>query len=335
MSKEIEIKTGNLPASSIQSLGTIQNEREALINAYDDVIGLEITEENIKIFKELRLKIRDNRTKGIEPWHKTNKAVSLAIGRTIDSIKNREVEINKRMEDSLFNAEKHFENIEKERIEKLNSERIELVRPYLEDVEHLVLHDMEEDVFESYLNIKKRNFKAIQEIERKEEIERLAKIEAEEKENERIRLENEILKKQAEKLEETRIEEEKKRIEIAKIEEEKRAKEEAEKQKKIDSERKKQAEILLKEKQKIEKLKAELEAKKQAEKLEEKIRLKAELEAKKQAELKAKEPVKKQLSTWVDSFEIERSQIDNEISLEIMQKFNSFKKWALFEIEKL
>ena len=115
------VETKNLPKTSISSLAVIQNEREALINAYDDVIELEITHKNIKIFKELRLKIRDNRTKGIEPWHTTNKAVSLAIGRTIDAIKNREVEVNKRMEESLLNAEKHFENLEKQRIDNLST----------------------------------------------------------------------------------------------------------------------------------------------------------------------------------------------------------------------
>lgn len=175
MNQELTIQTNNLPESSITSLGVIQNEREALINAYDDVITLEINDENIKVFKELRLKIRDNRTKGIEPWHTTNKAVSLAIGRTIDAIKNREVEVNKRMEEKLLGAEKHFENLEKERVEKLNKERIELVRPYLDEVEHLVLHDMEEDIFNAYLETKKRNFKAIQEAEAKSEKERLEK----------------------------------------------------------------------------------------------------------------------------------------------------------------
>ena len=40
---------------------------------------LEITEENLPVFKELRLKIRDNRTKGIEKWHKLNKAFFLHL----------------------------------------------------------------------------------------------------------------------------------------------------------------------------------------------------------------------------------------------------------------
>ena len=178
MNNDLEIKTNNLPEQSMSSLAIIQNEREALINAYDDVIGLKITEENLKTFKELRLQIRDNRTKGIEPWHTTNKAVSLAIGRTIDAIKNREVEINKRMEAKLLGAEKHFENLEKERVEKLNKERIELVRPYLDEVEHLYLADYDEDMFAVYLETKKRNFKAIQEAEAKAEKERLEKEES-------------------------------------------------------------------------------------------------------------------------------------------------------------
>ena len=421
MNNELEIKTNNLPEQSMSSLAIIQNEREALINAYDDVIGLKITEENLKTFKELRLQIRDNRTKGIEPWHTTNKAVSLAIGRTIDAIKNREVEINKRMEAKLLGAEKHFENLEKERVEKLNKERIELVRPYLDEVEHLVLHDMEEDVFNAYLETKKRNFKAIQEAEAKAQKERLEKEESKkihqarkesilpywefvplenkeddfskltndewierfnfsktEKENkdESIRLQEiEIkkLKKESEKLKEKEAEKKKQHelrakdlqsyivfirdynALISKPESEYQKefsdiKKEAElqwefdrkeavknnaKEEKQRKEKAKQDAILKKEREAKAKLEAELKAKIEAEEKEAELKLQLEGEARLKAEQLAKAPIKKQLNNWVESFNINNSPIKNELSKDIQNKFNAFKKWANSEIDKL
>lgn len=120
-----------------KGIAQIREEKQVLIDAYNDVIELEIIPENLKKFKELRLMIRDNRTKGIEPWHKKSKAYFLAGGRFVDAIKNQEIEENKRMEETLANAENYFINLEKERIEKLHNERFELIKPYLseEDLE--------------------------------------------------------------------------------------------------------------------------------------------------------------------------------------------------------
>ena len=84
-----------------KGLESILLEREPLINSYNDVIELEITEENIKVFKELRLMISKNRTKGIENWHKVNKNYFLTGGRFIDAIKNKEIAENIRMEATL------------------------------------------------------------------------------------------------------------------------------------------------------------------------------------------------------------------------------------------
>lgn len=335
MNQELEINTSHLPESSISSLGIIQNEREALINAYDDVINLEITEENIKVFKELRLQIRDNRTKGIEPWHTANKAVSLAIGRTIDSIKNREVEINKRMEQKLLGAEKHFENLEKERIEKLNKERIEKVRPFLEDVYHLILHDMEDDVFESYLEVKKRNFKAIKEAEEKAEAERIKKEKAEAEENERIRIENERLKKEAKQKEESRIQQEKERAKKEKIEAERLAKIEAEKQEKLAKERAKQDAIIKKEREEKEKLQAKLKAKQDAEIKAKKIEQERLEQERLEQEKLAKAPIKEQLIDWIDNLKLDNPPVFHENAKDILNKFNGFKKWAKTEIDKI
>ena len=167
-------------------LNSILAEREILTEAYLDVISLEITTESISTFKELRLKIRDNRTKGLEVWHKTNKAYFLAGGRFVDAIKNKEVAENERMESQLLEAEKHFENIEKERIDKIQNERIEQLSPFVESTDNLVLSDMDEDVWTAYLSTKKQQFEDKIEAEKKVEAELQAKKEAELKaENER------------------------------------------------------------------------------------------------------------------------------------------------------
>lgn len=47
-------------------LTTILAEREVLKAEFLEVSALEITEDNLDTFKKLRLRIRDNRTKGIE-----------------------------------------------------------------------------------------------------------------------------------------------------------------------------------------------------------------------------------------------------------------------------
>lgn len=108
-SKAVEITSG---------LQTILAERQILETSYVDVIGLEITEGNIPTFKELRLKIRDNRTKGIEQWHKANKDFYLRGGQFVNAIKRKEVLVNEQMEEKLLAAAKDAEKLAKEPIKK-------------------------------------------------------------------------------------------------------------------------------------------------------------------------------------------------------------------------
>lgn len=117
----------------------------------------------------------------------------------------------------------------------------------------------------------------------------------------------EQLKKQAEQ---EKAEAERKRIE-------------AEQQAKLDAERKER-----------ERIEAELQAKKEAELKAEQQRKAEEEKAKKEAEKLAKAPVKKQLSTWVNSFVIPEAP-SHELSEQIKVKFEAFKKWALSEIESI
>jgi hypothetical protein len=178
----------------VSGLDVVIAERDALKESYKDIISLEITEENIPIFKDLRLKIVKNRTQGIEKWHKTNKAFYLAGGRFVDAIKNKEILENEQMESKLLEAEKYFENLEKEAKAKLNAERLQRIADYVEDTTGLDFSDMSDSDFEDYILGKKTRFE-------KESMEReAAALEAEREllaETERqkaIQLENDKLK---------------------------------------------------------------------------------------------------------------------------------------------
>ena len=295
----------------IGNLPQIQEERNVLQEQYREVIKLDIEETNTsKIAKELRLKIVKNRTQGIGVWHKTTKDFFLKGGQFVDAIKRKEEAVNIQMEETLEQIEKYAENKEKERLAKLQADRLELISPYLENIFGLDLAIMSDEMFENFLIGSKQKHEA--------------KIEAEKLESERIEKERlaEIERQKA-------IEDENIRLK----------KEAEEKKKALELERKAQAEKEAKLKAEADaKLKAEREAK---EKLEAEIKAKAEADAKakaaaeKEAEKLAKAPIKKQLTIWVDSFELPNTNVDNETSKEIIEKFESFKKWSKSIIEKL
>lgn len=304
-----------------KGLAIVLKEREVLISEFETVSKLEVTKESIPQFRELRLKIQKNRTQGIDKWHKAGKEYFLRGGQFLDAIKKVEVQVNEQMEEHLLNGEKYFENLEIERIKKLNAERIELLSPYVEDVTGLNLVSMEEDVWEAYLSAKKSAYGAKIEAERVAEEERIAKEKAEEEAREKQRLENERLKAEAEKRE-----------------------------KEIEAERKKQASILKKQQEESEaklraerekatsekaKLEAELQAKKDAEAKAERERLAKIAQEKLEAEKLAKAPVKQKLKKWVGDFAIPELDVQNEKKIIIEAKFEAFKKWALNEVESI
>jgi len=310
-------------------LSTTLAEREVLKNAYVDVINLEITTETLPIFKELRLKIVKNRTQGIEKWHKNNKAFYLAGGRFVDAVKNKEIVINEEMEAKLLEAEKFFENQEKEKARLLNESRIERLKPYVDDTTGLDFSPMTDEDFDDYLLGKKTRF----ENEAKEreaealriENERLAEIERQKA----IEAENAKLKAEAEAKEK---ELEKERAEA--LAKQKAIQDEADK--KAREEKAKQDAILKAEQEAKAKIEAELKAKQEAETKAENERLALLEQQKKDAEKLAKAPIKKQLNVWVESFKLpETPMTENETSKLIIEKFEAFKKWSLSEIEKL
>lgn len=309
-------------------LKQVLEERKTLSEMYENVIQLEITEENIPKFKELRLSIRDNRTKGIETWHKVNKEFYLRGGQFVDAIKRKEVAENERMEANLKSNEDYFENLEKQRLAQLQLDRVAVLSNYVDDADKMNLSEMQDDVFDAFYNAKKKAFEdAIEQAK----IEEQARIKAE-AEAEKIRLEKEAEEKK--RIEEQRLENERLRKEAELKEAELKAeREKAEKERLIiEAENKAKLEA---EKIEREKVEAELKAKQEAELKAQKERIEAEEKARKEAEKLAKAPIKKQLSVWVNSFDLPESNVDNELSKEIIEKFNAFKNWSLKQIENL
>lgn len=326
-----------------KGLTQILSERQSLAEMYNDAIKMEITKENIPKFRELRLKIRDNRTKGIETWHRTNKEFYLRGGQFVDAIKRKEAAENERMEANLKENEEHFERIEQERLEKLQAERADLIRDFVEDADSINLSSMDKDVFEAYHTAKKKAYEDRVAAEKKAEEERIAKEKAEAEERERIRKENERLKAESEAREKAIAEERRKAEAKAEAERKKReAHAEKERKEREAKERAEQAaheEQLRKACEAKAKVEAELEAKRKAE---EDARKEAERKEKERlaAEKKAaKAPDKIKIKTAIDRMHMPEIELKTEDAREtfevITEKFEAFKKWASTQVESL
>ena len=327
-------------------LSTILGERVILADAYKEVISMDITKENLSVFKGLRLRIRDNRTKGIEKWHFTNKAFYLAGGRFVDAIKNKEVLENNRMEKALLGAENHFLNLAKEELAKIQGERVLEVSKYVTLDKVIDFSAMDEDVWEAYRDAKKKTYEKQLEAEAQIEKERQAVLQAEKDEQDRIKKENDKLRAEAKesarlaKIESDKLvkQQEKEKAKIAadlkqrKAEEAKRL---AEFEAKLKKERDASDLVKKQETEKRQKLEAELKAKKDAEIAAEKLRLSLELKAKEEAWALAKAPIKNQMKTWIDSFSLGKPTSENATTENIELKFEAFRKWASGEVDKI
>ncbi len=263
----------------VSTLDVVKDERNLLVDEFKVVSKLEITKENLPKFKELRLKVAKNRTQGINKWHKVNKEFFLTGGKFVDAIKRKEILVNEEMEEKLMKAEKHFENLEIERLAKLQSDRANAVSKYVEDAHERDLSSMDVDVWDAYFKVKKQSYLDKLEAERIAAEERQAQIKKEQEATARIAKENERLRKEqeekdakhaAEKKELERLENE--RIELESAERRKREQAElakqAENDAKIQKERDERKKVEENARIEREKLQAELQAKKDAEEAE-------------------------------------------------------------------
>jgi hypothetical protein len=200
--KQIEELIGNLPQ--------IKEERSVFENQFKEVIQMDLNDpKTSKIARELRLKIRDNRTKGIVVWHKTNKEFFLRGGQFVDAIRNAEIAINERMESDLQQIENHFAIIEQKRIDDLRQDRYRQIELYIEFVPASVdFGVISEDEFNKVFNgakllraeAEKEKLRIEQERIVVEKIER-EKREADRKEREALERQLEIERKSKEALE--------------------------------------------------------------------------------------------------------------------------------------
>lgn len=335
----------------IGNLPQIKLERSILEKQYEEVVKMDVEDpKSAKTARELRLKIRDNRTKGIEVWHKATKEFFLKGGQFIDAIKRMEVAINQRMEETLEQIEKYAEIQEQKRLDEIEQKRISLLEPYKDFVPFGAnIRTISDDDFQKLLYGAKLQHEAEQERFRKEE--------EEIKENERLdrlarerqleiapyvqflnsevslrEMSDEEYKTLYFELIEAKKEYDSKQEEIRK-ENERLAQEKAELEEKAKKEREESERKLAEEREKQAKLEAELMEKKEAEAKQERGRLAEEERKRKEAEKLAKAPIKKKMQVWINSFELPSIDESNGSIEEIKNKFDSFKKWALSQSE--
>lgn len=259
-------------------------EREQLTIIYEEIIkgklSLVLSEQAGDLRKQL-VKVRT----GIASVHKVQKAFSLAYGKFCDAWKNQETLPITQMEEKLSEIEKYAENLEKEKLEKLQLERSNQISKYIEDASERDFSHMEVDVWNAFFVIKEKEYNEKIEAEKQAELKRIAEQEAEKERIAKIEAENKRLEKEAKEKErlakiekDKRDKAEKERLEKEKIEQDKRTEkiriERLEQQKKQDLLNLKIAE----EKEQKEKLEKELQNKKNAE-LKETKRIEAESKA--------------------------------------------------------
>lgn len=244
--------------------------------------------------------------------HKVQKAFYLAGGRFVDGWKNAQLFASQGIEEKLSNIVNYADNLEKERIKKLETERIEILTPYT-SIMPAGLGVLPEDVFQNYLTGVKVAHEAKIKAEQQAEIERQLKLKREAEEREAQRIENERLKKEAAereaKMKAERAENEKKlRAEREKAEAKRKASEAKAKKEREEIERQaaeREAKIRLEN----EVIQKRLKEKEEAERKEIQ-RIEAEKKAAEIAEKKAKSaPDKEKLKIFVSSLSSLKSEI--------------------------
>jgi len=313
------------------------NKMVELENEFNEVMSLPIDDiETSKRAKELKQKYVKVRT-GTSEIHKQQKAFFLNGGRFVDGWKNAQIFASQGKEEKLEYIEKYAENIEKERVEKIHNERVDMIRPYVDDVTTLYLGTMEDDVWDAYYFAKKSGYENRMEAQRKAEEER-RQIEA------KLKLGSERkLHIQEEGLWGLLYDEEK-AMDFSVMTElfynrllndlELRNKAKEEESNRIRMENQKLAEQKAKAEAESKKLKAEIEAKEKEFRDAESLKQLEEEKARKEAIKLAKAPIKKQLKSWVDSFDLPNPP-QHDMTVDIILKFNSFKSWALTQIDNL
>jgi hypothetical protein len=287
--------------------------------AYDKVIeesGKGITKEVIEAAKKVRLQISKIRIDA-EKIRKAEKEEFLRAGKAIDGVANILKFAVVEKEEKLKEIEKYFENLAKEKWEKVNLKRKNELLKYDPDPAD-DLADMSNDVWEHYLNGVKLDYEKRIEAEKKAEEERIEREKAEEQRRVEIEEENKRLKAEAEAAE--------KKAEVERIKREKKEKER-------DEEIAKQEAILKKERDERERIEKELAAKKAEEE-----RIKAEQAAKEKSLALAPDKVKLlQLATDISNIKLPvvKNEEAEKILIQVRERLARTYKDIIGQSEKL
>jgi len=117
----------------------------------------EITKDLIQEYKNLRLKVLKIRTKTGEIKDNAKKYIRLE-DRAIQGAHNIIVWAVQEKEDNLKERENIFETLEKQRLEKLQNERVALLSPYVENATERDLCSMDDEIWGIYLSSKKQEY---------------------------------------------------------------------------------------------------------------------------------------------------------------------------------
>jgi colicin import membrane protein len=331
------------------------------LDEFDERFNQVIAESKIRIddkliekAKRLRLDMRPIRTTA-EAERKREKSEYLVAGKAIDEASGQVKSAVAEKEEKLLAIEKHAENIEKQRIKDLQDQREEMLSKYIENSSLMNLGAMEQEIFDAFFAVKEKDFNDAIEAEKKAESDRLAKEKAEAEAIEAQRVANASLKAEANRLAKEK-EKIKKRAEelspyIVFIRDYKKLIESEDsdysemlalikkgailewEQKQVEEER--GIKVEARERKAKEELQAKLKAIQEENEKEKADKKEAERLLEEQAEAKAKLPLKTQLSEWANSFELPATQIENETTKDIRQKFQGFKKWAEREVNNI
>lgn len=150
----------------------------------------------MKKAREARLALKDIRVSA-DKVRKELKEQSLREGKAIDGVANIIKALIVPIEEYLEKQENFAEELEKAEKERVNSERIVALQPYVPDTSMFNLKEMTEEGFQSLLKSSKIAWEAQKEAERKGKEEREAKEKADKEAADEQRKENERLKSEA------------------------------------------------------------------------------------------------------------------------------------------
>lgn len=167
-------KTSGLELTEAQSIGAAFAPFMLRVNELTEAINAIPTEnptaEQSALARKYRLELVSSRGKnGLLETHKTIKEASLVRGRLIDSYKNVVEDSSKLAEMRAEGIEKHFENLERVRLDGVESERLaRLTEMGTEPKYGVNIRLMDDETFEGYFN----NEKLIIEAVKRDELER-------------------------------------------------------------------------------------------------------------------------------------------------------------------